>query len=69
MKKVLIAVAAVALMAGFASCEKDCKCTWTVPGTEISGSHTYTADELDQLGTTCKEIKDVLSGYENISCK
>ncbi|MDR1793624.1 MAG: hypothetical protein LBR36_09365 [Bacteroidales bacterium] len=70
-------------MAGFASCKKDsectyckkdCKCTYTDTSSGLTGSYTYTftADELDKLGTTCKGIEDVLisyGGYETIYCK
>lgn len=69
MKKVLLALGVVAIMAGFASCSKytDCKCTYTVLGVETSLN--YSAEQMEQMEKTCKQWEqDQQSVYPGIEC-
>ncbi len=71
MKKVLLVLGAVAIMAGFASCAKytDCKCTYKGPlGTEVS--KTYTAEQMENMQKTCKQWETAQQSlYSDIQCR
>ncbi|MGP1447347.1 MAG: hypothetical protein ACTTKO_07460 [Candidatus Limimorpha sp.] len=70
MKKVLLVLGAVAIMAGFASCAKytDCKCTYKLGGVEVS--KTYTAAEMEKKQKTCKQWETAQqSVYPDIQCR
>lgn len=65
MKKVLLAVAAIAMLAiGASSCskEKDCNCKATVGGISIDLG-TYHITEGN-----CSDLETTLGGYEVITC-
>ena len=65
MKKLVLALAAVAMLALGTSCskEKDCKCTATVGGVSVEVG-TYHIDEGN-----CSDLETTISGYSVITCK
>ena len=65
MKKVLLAIAVVAMMVLGASCskEKDCKCTATVGGVTVEVG-TYHIEE-----GSCSDLETTISGYQVVTCK
>lgn len=64
MKKVLLAIAVIALI-GCASCSKskDCKCTATVGAISVDLGTTH-LDEGD-----CSDLETTFVGYQFVSCK
>ncbi len=70
MKKLLLVMGVFAFIAGFTSCSKytDCKCTYTVLGEEVT--HTYTADEMENMEKTCSDWEqEQQSLYTDIDCR
>lgn len=68
MKKVLLAIAAVALI-GLASCskEKTCKCTTKDGDGNVVSTNTYTINKED--GSDCSKFEAGFSGIGSIKCK
>lgn len=65
MKKVFLAIAAVAMLALGTSCskEKDCKCKATVGGVSVEIG-TYHITEGN-----CSDLETTISGYSVITCE
>lgn len=66
MKKVLATLAVVALVAGFASCDKQCDCKTTVTGPNGDKNVTENQVDLEKLygSDTKKKCKDLNSDNE-----
>ena len=65
MKKVLIAVAAIAMLAiGASSCskEKDCNCKATVGGVSVDLGTTHITEG------NCSDLETTITGYSVITC-
>ena len=56
MKKVVLALGLVAMMASFASCSKTCKCTFTVAGVSTTVEDIDISDNDDVK--KCKDLND-----------
>lgn len=65
MKKVLLAIAVVAMIGLGTSCskEKDCKCTATVGGVSVEIG-TYHIEE-----GSCSDLETTIAGYQMVTCK
>lgn len=68
MKKVLLGLAALAMIAGLASCKKNCDCSVTVAG--VSAHYDYTVDELNDIYGEVSSCGDVWErSYETMKCE
>lgn len=66
MKKVLLSLAALAMVACLASCKKSCDCTVAVIGTHYD----YTVEELNNMYGEVSSCADVWErSYETMQCE
>lgn len=69
MKKVLCVIAAVAMVAVFAtSCKKDCTCKTYMNGKETA-SITIHADQLEAQGIKCADMSSAELDGVGVTCK
>ena len=67
MKKVFLALAMIASVACFTSCNKSCTCTMY-----IAGNVAYTNDDVDPGDNKCKDLNTIatIAGTQNgLECK
>lgn len=74
MKKIVLALAAIAMVGVFSSCKKNCDCTYKILGQEATV--TYKLEDLQKGDSNIKKCSDVkenasINGttYAGMSCK
>ena len=68
MKKVLLGLAALAMVACLASCKKNCDCSVTAAG--VSVHYDYTVEELNDIYSEVSSCSDVWErSYETMKCE
>ena len=67
MKKVMIAIAVVAIAASFGSCKKTCECTYKVGAIE---THTLVSLDDYEDANSCKDLTSInIAGAGSVKCK